>query len=34
MTENLAFYRSLGHVEVDRRTEDGFARVFFHEDLD
>ena len=34
MTENLAFYRSLGYVEVDRRTEDGFARVFFHKDLD
>lgn len=33
MTENLAFYRSLGYVEVDRRIDDGFARVFFQKTL-
>lgn len=33
MTENLTFYRSLGYVEVDRRTDEGFARVFFHKNL-
>lgn len=29
MTENLALYPRLGYVEVDRRCEDGFDRVFF-----
>lgn len=29
MRENLAFYPALGWVEVDRRTEDGFERVYF-----
>ncbi len=29
MTENLSLYPRLGYVEVERRTEDGFDRVFF-----
>src|SRR3954451_21354195 len=29
MTENLAFYPRLGYTEVDRRTDNGFERVFF-----
>jgi hypothetical protein len=29
MTENLAFYARLGYREDDRRTEEGFQRVFF-----
>lgn len=29
MTGNLSLYPRLGYVEVDRRTEDGFDRVFF-----
>jgi ribosomal protein S18 acetylase RimI-like enzyme len=29
MTENLSLYRRLGYVEVGRRREDGFERVFF-----
>jgi ribosomal protein S18 acetylase RimI-like enzyme len=29
MTENLSFYPRLGYVEVARRIEDGFDRVFF-----
>lgn len=29
MTENLAFYPRRGFVETGRRTENGFARVFF-----
>lgn len=33
MTENLALYPSLGYVEVDRRTEDGFNRVYFEKPL-
>lgn len=33
MTENLAFYPRLGFVEVDRRTEDGFRRVFMRKTL-
>lgn len=28
MTENLAYYRKLGYEEVERRVEDGYARVF------
>lgn len=34
MTENLAYYPRRGYVETDRRTEDGFARVFFAKRLD
>ena len=33
MTENLAFYPYLGYVEVGRRAEDGFERVYFTKDL-
>lgn len=33
MTENLAIYPRLGYVEVDRRTEDGFDRVYFRKNL-
>lgn len=29
MTENLVFYPRLGFREVDRRTEDGFRRVYY-----
>lgn len=29
MTENLSFYPRLGYIEVARRTEYGFNRVFF-----
>jgi ribosomal protein S18 acetylase RimI-like enzyme len=29
MTENLSFYPALGYVEVDRRREHDFDRVFF-----
>jgi ribosomal protein S18 acetylase RimI-like enzyme len=28
MTENLALYRHLGYEEMERRTEDGYRRVF------
>jgi ribosomal protein S18 acetylase RimI-like enzyme len=28
MTENLTFYRRLGYVEVERRAEHGFRRVY------
>lgn len=34
MTENLAMYPRLGYVEVDRRRQDGFDRVFFVKHLD
>jgi ribosomal protein S18 acetylase RimI-like enzyme len=33
MTENLPFYRGLGYEEVERRTEDGYARVFMRKVL-
>jgi ribosomal protein S18 acetylase RimI-like enzyme len=33
MTENLAMYPHLGYVEVDRRVEDGYKRVYFVKDL-
>ena len=33
MTENLSFYPALGYRETSRRTEDGFARVYFSKDL-
>ncbi|WP_425073931.1 GNAT family N-acetyltransferase [Sagittula sp. S175] len=29
MTENLAMYPYLGFTEINRRTEDGFDRVFY-----
>ena len=33
MTENLQLYPRLGYAETDRRTEDGFDRVFFRKPL-
>ena len=33
MTENLALYGRLGYVEYDRRTDDGFTRVFLRKQL-
>ncbi|MGD9477058.1 GNAT family N-acetyltransferase [Shinella sp. G-2] len=33
MAENLAIYPRLGYVEVARRAEDGFKRVFFEKRL-
>ncbi|AWY39215.1 GNAT family N-acetyltransferase [Pseudomonas putida] len=33
MTENLAIYPKLGYLEVDRRLEDGFDRVYFEKTL-
>ena len=33
ITENLAMYPHLGYVEVNRRTEDGFDRVYFRKNL-
>ncbi len=33
MIENLAFYPRLGYVETERRTDDGFERVFFEKRL-
>ena len=29
MTENLSIYPRLGYIEVERRTESGFNRVYF-----
>ena len=34
MTDNLSIYPHLGYVEIDRRTEDGFNRVFFEKHMD
>ena len=33
MTENLHIYPSLGYRETDRRTEDGFNRVYFMKEV-
>ncbi|WP_166360665.1 GNAT family N-acetyltransferase [Pseudomonas akapageensis] len=33
MTENLSIYPRLGYVEVQRRSEDGFNRVYFEKRL-
>ena len=33
MTENLAMYAHLGFVESDRRTKDGFQRVYLRKPL-
>lgn len=33
MTENIAMYPKLGYVEVGRKHEDGFNRVFFSKRL-
>ncbi|NUU37674.1 GNAT family N-acetyltransferase [Pseudomonas sp. C2B4] len=34
MTDNLSIYPRLGYVEVQRRSEDGFNRVYFEKRLD
>lgn len=34
MTENLTMYAKLGYVEVARRFENGFSRVYFEKVLD
>ncbi len=33
MTENLSLYPALGYTEIERRSEDGFERVFFRKTL-
>lgn len=33
MTENLSIYPKLGYVEVGRRTENGFNRIYFEKTL-
>jgi len=33
MTENQAFYPALGYVEIDRREEDGFSRIFYRKEF-
>lgn len=33
MTANLSLYPHLGYVETDRRTEDGFDRIYFEKRL-
>lgn len=33
MTENLSIYPKLGYVEIDRRTENGFNRVYFEKSI-
>lgn len=33
MSANLSIYPHLGYVETDRRTEDGFKRVYFEKTL-
>ncbi len=34
MTENLELYPRLGYVEIDRREDEGFSRVYFRKPLD
>lgn len=34
MTENLAIYPHLGYAAIDRRTDNGFERVFFSKRLE
>lgn len=33
MYENLGLYAKMGFLETDRRTEDGYERVYFRKDL-
>ena len=33
MTENLNMYPALGYVEIDRKLQDGFNRVFFRKTI-
>lgn len=34
MTENLTYYPNLGYTEFDRRTEDGYQRVYMRKFLE
>lgn len=34
MTENLDLYEWLGYVEIDRREEEGFSRVFYRKQIE
>ena len=34
MTENLELYPRLGYVEIDRRDEEGFSRMFYRKHLE
>ncbi len=34
MTENLELYPRLGYVEIDRREDEGFSRVYFRKPLE
>ena len=34
MTENQALYSRIGYVEYDRRTENGFARIYMRKSLE
>ena len=33
MPENVSIYRHLGFSEVDRRTEDGYSRIYMEKSL-
>ena len=33
MTENQAIYARLGYIEIDRRTEDGYRRIYMEKPL-
>lgn len=33
MTENQVLYPKIGYVEYDRRTQDGYERVFYRKPL-
>ena len=33
MTENQAIYARLGYVEIDRRAEDGYRRIYMEKPL-
>lgn len=33
MTENLAFYKRLGYVEIERKTEQGYQRIYMRKAL-
>jgi ribosomal protein S18 acetylase RimI-like enzyme len=33
MTDNISLYEHLGYIEMERRTDDGYRRVFMEKDL-
>lgn len=33
MSESISYYNYLGFIEIDRRKEDGFSRVYFRKNL-